>query len=452
MKKLTLVLFSFLLFTHLALADETGGKFGIGVKGGVSNYYGDIDDSPFAGYYDVNLQYWFTDNLGVGFIYGKGYLTAEKGADFFKTDVWNYTALLRLKIFPASKLNPYLTAGFEYFDIYPKGKNGHGLASIDFTTFEKINSAIPVGFGFSYFLTDYLAIDTEALLHLTGIDNMDGLKKEGNNDNFMTLAAGVSLYLGKAKDTDGDGIPDMKDKDPLHAEDFDNFQDEDGAPDLDNDMDGVPDQIDKAPNDPEDRDGFEDADGVPDLDNDKDGILDVNDKAPNEAEDKDGYMDEDGAPDPDNDNDGILDVDDKCPNEAETMNGYEDADGCPDTKPEIAVEKGQAIVLDGVNFATGSAKLTPNSKTILDKVVRTMTQNPDLEVEVRGYTDNTGSYSGNMKISKRRAESVKAYLVENGIDAARISAVGFGPEDPIAPNDTRDGRAQNRRIEFFRVK
>ena len=164
------------------------------------NYYGDIDDSPFGGYYDVNLQYWFTDNLGIGFVYGKGYLTAEKDADFFKTYVWNYTMLLRLKVFPASKFNPYLTAGFEYFDIYPKGKNGHGLSSIDFNTFDKINSAIPVGFGFSYFLTDYLAIDTEALLHLTGIDNMDGLNKEGNNDNYMTLAAGLSLYLGKAKE------------------------------------------------------------------------------------------------------------------------------------------------------------------------------------------------------------------------------------------------------------
>jgi len=238
----------------------------------------------------------------------------------------------------------------------------------------------------------------------------------------------------------------------MHAEDFDNFQDEDGAPDLDNDMDGVPDAVDKAPVDPEDRDGFEDEDGVPDLDNDKDGVLDSDDKAPNEAEDKDGFEDEDGVPDPDNDKDGILDVDDKCPDEAETLNEYKDKDGCPDTKPELAVEKGQAIVLDGVNFASGSVKLTNNSKTILDKVVRTMTKNPELEVEIRGYTDNVGSYKGNMKISKRRAESVRIYLIVSGIISSRITAQGFGPENPIASNDTSEGRAKNRRIEFFRTK
>ena len=185
---------------------------------------------------------------------------------------------------------------------------------------------------------------------------------------------------------------------------------------------------------------------------DKDTVADEDDKCPEDPEDMDGFQDDDGVPDPDNDNDGILDVDDRCPNEAETFNEYEDLDGCPDEKPEVAVEKGEAIILDGVNFATGSANLTENSKTILDKVVRTMTKNPDLELEIRGYTDNTGSYNGNMKISQRRAESVKNYLVGMGIESSRLATQGFGPENPIAPNDTREGRAQNRRIEFFRVK
>ena len=76
----------------------------------------------------------------------------------------------------------------------------------------------------------------------------------------------------------------------------------------------------------------------------------------------------------------------------------------------------------------------------------------ELEVEIRGYTDNTGSYQGNVNLSKRRAESVKEYLVRNGIAPYRIVTKGFGPEDPIAPNTTRDGRAKNRRIEFFRLK
>jgi outer membrane protein OmpA-like peptidoglycan-associated protein len=209
---------------------------------------------------------------------------------------------------------------------------------------------------------------------------------------------------------------------------------------------------DKAPNDPEDLDGFEDEDGVPDVDNDKDGILDVNDAAPNDAEDFDEFQDEDGAPDPDNDQDGILDEDDKCPNEAETYNDYEDADGCPDKKPEIAVEVGKTIVLEGVYFLNGKATLTANSKTILGKVVRTMQENPDIEVEIWGFSDNRGNYNFNVKLSKRRAESVRTYLMKNGIYGSRISTKGFGPENPIAPNNTKEGRAKNRRIEFYRIK
>jgi outer membrane protein OmpA-like peptidoglycan-associated protein len=233
---------------------------------------------------------------------------------------------------------------------------------------------------------------------------------------------------------------------------MDGFEDGDGAPDPDNDGDGVPDVDDKAPMDPEDQDGFEDNDGKPDPDNDGDGILDGKDKAPNDPEDMDGFEDEDGVPDPDNDGDGIADKDDKCPNQPETVNGYDDEDGCPDTKPEIAVAKGAAIVLDGINFASGSSNVTSGSKSTLDKVVNTMRSNPELEIEIRGYTDNTGSLAGNKNLSQKRAESVRQYLIENGIDGTRVKAVGYGPENPIAPNNTREGRAKNRRIEFFRVK
>ena len=98
----------------------------------------------------------------------------------------------------------------------------------------------------------------------------------------------------------------------------------------DTDGDGIPDDKDKCPNEPEDKDGFQDEDGCPDLDNDGDGIPDAQDKCPNQAEDKDGFQDEDGCPDPDNDGDGIPDAADKCPNEPEDKDGFQDEDGCPD--------------------------------------------------------------------------------------------------------------------------
>ena len=169
-------------------------------------------------------------------------------------------------------------------------------------------------------------------------------------------------------------------------------------------------------------------------------------------EDKDGFQDDDGCPDPDNDGDGIADADDACPDEAETMNGYEDGDGCPDSKPAVAVEQGKSIVLEGVTFATGSARLTESSRATLDKVVETLNSEKDIEVEIRGYTDNTGNYDKNVILSARRAEAVKNYLVGKGIDGRRIQTKGYGPENPIAPNDTPEGRAKNRRIEFYRIK
>ncbi len=456
-KRLFIVGSVLLILYATAFADETGGKVSLGLKGGTAHYYGDFTNSAWDSYVDATITWWLIDQLGLNFTYGRGHLRADESqANYFKTWNYSYAFMLRYKPKPSLALNPYLAVGFEWFDIDPKARNGHrtqsfarGMANSDF---QKVNNALPVGIGFSYFLTDWLSLDAEGLLHISFIDYVDGYEAGSKNDNWITLAAGLSIYIGKPKDTDGDGIVDKDDGDYLHPEDFDGFQDEDGIPDLDNDQDGIPDKLDKAPNEPEDKDGFQDNDGVPDLDNDNDGILDVNDKAPNQAEDKDGFQDEDGVPDPDNDNDGIVDAQDQCPDEAETMNGYEDDDGCPDTKPEIAVEKGKAIVLEGVNFKTGSAELLPESIPILEKVVKTLKENPEIVVEIRGYTDNTGSYKANMKLSQARADAVRMYLIRNGISPDRVSAKGYGPENPIAPNDTKEGRAKNRRVEFFRIK
>lgn len=462
MKQPLILFFATLLSLSTAFADETAGKFSIGAKGGIATYTGDIDEMTFATYYDFNANYWFSNHIGLGFNYGRGFLSAAETENnseaYFKTWLWNYTLLLKYKLWPSSKLNPYLAAGISAVDIDPKNRNGYRLPNRAAEKYDKLNYAVPLGFGLSFFISEIVAIDAEVIYHYSGTDYLDDLKQGSKNDGWTTAALGLSLNFGKPKDTDGDGIPDKMDADPLHPEDYDGFEDLDGIPDWDNDKDGVLDKDDQEPLNPEDRDGFQDNDGIPDPDNDADGILDVNDKCPGSdgnldtKEDYDGFQDEDGCPDPDNDGDGILDVDDRCPDQAETFNAYDDEDGCPDTKPEIAVDKGKAIVLEGVNFASGSATLTQNSMTILDMVFRTLNENPELEVEIRGYTDNTGNYEKNVQLSQHRADSVKQYLVSKGINALRISTKGFGPADPIAPNDTKDGRAKNRRIEFFRVK
>ena len=249
-------------------------------------------------------------------------------------------------------------------------------------------------------------------------------------------------------DNDADGIPDGQDKCPDLAEDIDGFEDGDGCPDLDNDQDGVPDAQDRCPNEPEDFDGDADDDGCPDLlkDSDSDGVADDLDRCPLQAEDADGFQDEDGCPDLDNDLDGIPDAEDQCPNSPESFNGFEDEDGCPDERPID-----QQFVLQGVTFESGSASLTPDSYQVLDEVARSLMAYPEVRVEIQGYTDSVGKASANLALSQKRAESVRQYLVNAGIDPGRLTAKGYGEEGPVASNSTPSGRAQNRRIEFRRL-
>ena len=109
---------------------------------------------------------------------------------------------------------------------------------------------------------------------------------------------------------------------------------------------------------------------------------------------------------------------------------------------------GKTIVLDGVVFESGKAALTPASTEILTKAFNTLNENPEIEVEIHGYTDSTGRWETNVELSQLRADAVRAYLIQQGISAERIIAKGFGPNDPIAPNDTPEGRAQNRRVDI----
>ncbi len=121
---------------------------------------------------------------------------------------------------------------------------------------------------------------------------------------------------------------------------------------------------------------------------------------------------------------------------------------------EIVVEKPakaapvEKWVLVGVNFDSNSSKLTAESYPILFDAVKTLLKNPDMKVEIEGHTDNIGSESYNQKLSERRADVVKKYLLSKGIAESRLTASGKGESNPVADNGTADGRAMNRRIEF----
>ncbi|MFC2088723.1 OmpA family protein [Calditrichota bacterium] len=436
---------------------STAGRIGIGLKGGIATYYGDVADRAWKPHFGLSAYNWLSDQFALGIETGFTILEAGKGVNYFKNDLFYLGVGLKAKLFVKANAQPYLLAGIEGLRMTPKDINNNSLP-VD----SKFQFGFQLGAGLAVFLSDNYSLDLQGIYHPTLTDKLDGFAGTGGNDSYVTTALKFTIYFGGKRDSDGDGITDDKDECPKQAEDIDGFEDSDGCPDPDNDKDGIPDKIDKCPNKSEDIDGFQDKDGCPDPDNDGDGILDKKDKCPgtdetfakkvDTKEDMDGWKDEDGCPDPDNDGDGIPDAKDKCPDKAETINGWEDQDGCPDVVPQVRLEVKKPIVLKGVYFITGSSKLDPNSEDILDGIVKTLKDNPQIEIEIRGHTDNTGSSDRNRKLSLERAESVKSYLVKNGITEKKIMTQGFGSDQPITTNSTVEGRARNRRIEFIRTK
>lgn len=173
-------------------------------------------------------------------------------------------------------------------------------------------------------------------------------------------------------------------------------------------------------------------------DSDNDGVYDSSDRCPGTAAGV--KVDARGCAvvvNNDTDNDGVLNSNDRCPNSKAGVNV--DVKGC---------ELQQSFVLEGVNFVTGSDALTSGSKSVLNEVAETLIKNSDINVEVAGYTDDRGSAASNQRLSQKRAQSVKAYLAQAGVNADRMSAKGFGESDPIADNNTKAGRAKNRRVEL----
>jgi len=192
------------------------------------------------------------------------------------------------------------------------------------------------------------------------------------------------------------------------------------------DGDGLPDRLDACPEDKETVNGVDDSDGCPEADPDSDGVIGLADKCPIQAEDFDHFQDDDGCPDLDNDADGISDQLDACPSEPETANGFEDADGCPDQVPaEIT-----AALAVNVKFEPTRARVTEAAKRVLQPVLAMLRAHPELAITVAGHPDKAGEVGADL--AKRRAEAVKWFLVDQGIEQARITtSVGTVGRAPI---------------------
>lgn len=238
---------------------------------------------------------------------------------------------------------------------------------------------------------------------------------------------GLTEFKG-CPDTDGDGIKDEDDACPDVPGPLVN----DGCPDTDED--GILDFLDECP----EVAGPKENNGCPWPDTDEDGLLDKDDKCPYIA----GPKENEGCPYSDTDEDGVLDKDDKCP----ATPGPASNDGCPEIEEEV--QEILKTAFENLEFETAKDVIKQESIPSLTELAEVLKKRPEWKLQIAGHTDNVGDAQRNLILSKKRAESVKRFMEEQGIDSERLSTLYFGETQPIADNDTAEGRQKNRRVEM----
>lgn len=344
------------------------------------------------------------------------------------------TSLSANQILDLGKFEPTLRAGVGVAG----GISGFSTSSDDFYV-------AYVGAGLNYWFNDVFAL-TLKTTYKSQSKQIDGLL--GNNDgglNHLQHLAGFSFAFGNG-DSDRDGVKDSEDACP----DVPGVESLNGCPD--DDGDGIKNSDDDCPMTA----GLAALNGCPDADGD--GVKDADDACPKVA----GVAALNGCPDADGD--GITDADDACPNAAgsKEMNGCPDADGdgvadkddkCP-AVPGPASNNGcpefpLSMLADyDINFDLEKYNIDSQDVQRLSTVLKVLLANENANISIEGHADNTGEESYNNPLSKNRSKSIKDYLVNLGIDENRLSTKAFGETMPKASNDTEEGRAINRRVEF----
>lgn len=311
--------------------------------------------------------------------------------------------------------------------VIPLAKFGAGYENLSDIYSGNANSLFgDVGIGAKVPLSQNIALKAEALYMLKFNDF--------RWDNNFAVLAGLNIAFGVIKNRVSDEVQPQvqvqEEGQPVQEEQIVEETSEVAVvppPVLDDDHDGVPNDADKCPH--SHPDAAVDTNGC-ELDSDGDGVIDYFDRCPNTPAGT--KVDEKGCV-LDSDNDGVIDAQDRCPDTPEGQSVNED--GCPKT------------VNLHITFENNSATIDAASMPNIEKVVEFMQRNKNYDIVIVGYTDSRGKASYNKKLSQKRADAVRNILIEKGVDASRISALGKGESDPIADNATVEGRAQNRRIE-----
>ena len=365
---------------------------------------------------------------------------------------------------------------------------------------------IPFGLGIEIKLSNSVLLDFSGGYNYTFIDDLNFYNNQASvnaaskaNDGFFDFGIGITFVSGTGKsDPDMDGLtneeesevgtnPENPDSDADGLSDGDEVHKYKSNPlAVDTDNDGLSDYEEainyktKPFNADSDGDGLSDKQEIIEyntdpllIDSDGDKISDSDEILTYHTNPLKEDTDMDGLKDGREINQTltnplIADSDKDLLTDGEEVNNYGTDPLSPDTdgggvddKTEIVrgtnprnpnddqvLDISETLILEGITFASGSAEIESSSEETLTKVLNTLIAYPDLHIEIRGHTDSDGTLAKNMTLSQRRADAVREWLIGNGIDPSRITAVGYGPNFPIAPNITPEGKRKNRRIEF----
>ncbi len=378
--------------------------------------FGDNQDIRNAAVHGLALGYNFTEHVGAEGKINLVYTDSDSG-DNNDVRVYNYGLDGLYHFMPDTSFVPYVVAGFGALHINDDRANR-----------DNTNAAFNYGAGIKYFLSKSLALrgDVRNVLDL------------GDSDNNMAYTIGFTYLFGGGvqkdltpapMDSDGDGVYDDMDECPDTARGV--LVNAKGCP-LDSDGDGVYDGLDQCPDTP--AGAVVDGVGCP-LDSDGDGVYDGLDRCPDTP--RGAIVDSVGCP-LDSDGDGVYDGLDKCP---DTPMGIKvDEKGCP-----LPIKEKVSIELK-VEFDFDSAAVKGEYSDHINKVAKFLKTYSDVNAVIEGHTCNIGTEDYNMQLSRKRAESVMQYLINNGVDSSRLKAVGYGESRPVADNTTIEGRSQNRRV------
>jgi OmpA-OmpF porin, OOP family len=400
--------------SYIGLSKYVGDNFSFGVSGSINKMSKFVTNKPATGYVVSNpgdLMYYGID----------------------ATVKYSFQSLIKSKV-----IDPSLSLG-------------GGYTFLGDTSFGTINP----GAGLTLWFTENIGFELTTKYKKSFGDRTIGTTV--NAPSLFQHSAGLVFKFG-GKDTDNDGIYDREDACPQVA----GLKQFNGCPDTDGD--GIVDGSDACP----EVAGLAALNGCPDADGD--GITDANDACPEVAglaalkgcpdADKDGVADKDdkcpsvagpkenaGCPWADSDKDGVADKDDECPEVA----GPASNKGCPEVTAAVL----ESVKVEAKSIYFNSGKATFKSEDVpvkIESISSLLKQYPNAKFSIEGHTDSEGSEASNQKLSQKRADVVRNALIERGMKAANLTAVGYGESKPVASNQTAAGKAKNRRTEVVLQK